>query len=109
MRTDVHRAVIVEAVMPGIAAELALLPHRQFHRDVRQHERFAPAPAQPAAQVDTASVPRQFEIIIRVTVSDVSRIMSFDTDHAIERNSLRRIEEMIEIRRDPPTMSAKGF
>src|SRR5688500_14377067 len=109
MGTDLHATIVIVAITAGVGAELTFLPDGQLHRHIRQHKRFASAPAQPAAQVEAAFVARQFKIIVCIAIPDVSRIMPLHTDDAVEGNSLIGVEQMIEIGGKTAAMSAERF
>ncbi len=100
---------VSEPVNVVFHAILAVVPHGKFQSQGRKQCRLLAAPAQAGADRNGAPVLRQFEIIRRVVIPFVKRIMKGGAHHAVERHPGAVVEQVINAGGQFRSMAGEGL
>ena len=95
MHIRLHAPVAVQSVRAGTKTELTFVPCGELRGEIRSQHRFYSAESEASAHVSHGLVVREHEIASRIAVPLVNPFAYAGLQHAVQRNSRARVEEMI--------------
>src|SRR4051794_20865630 len=103
----VHREIVVETIKIGVETIQIFIPSRNFHGDLRHHDRLLAAPPQACSESHAWLVLRQLEIRSRILVGSIRGVVELTSNQTVERNQSSIVKEMINARGTASTISRK--